>query len=59
MLLVNLKESKILINKVEINLSSMYFNKAISFIPCFKYKDSEDVIIFTTENMYYLVDQAG
>jgi hypothetical protein len=51
-----MKENKILINKVEIILSTIYFNKAISFMPCFKYKDGEDVIIFTSENFYYLVD---
>ena len=28
-------------------------------MPCFKYADSEDVILFTSRNIHYLVDKAG
>ena len=28
-------------------------------MPCFKYADSEDVILFTSPNIHYLVDQGG
>ena len=33
--------------------------QAISFVPCFKYADSEDVILFASSNIRYLVDQGG
>ena len=37
----------------------MYFNEAMSFVPCFKYADSEDVILFASPNIKYLVDNGG
>jgi hypothetical protein len=47
------------INQVDAKVATIYFNEAISFIPCFKYTESEDVIIFTSRNIHYLVDKGG
>ena len=47
------------INKVAVEIATMYFNKAISFIPCFKYAESEDVVLFTSRDIHYLVDKGG
>jgi hypothetical protein len=47
------------VNGIEIGVSTIYFNEAISFVPCFKYADSEDVILFATRNIHYLVDTGG
>jgi len=55
----NKKHTKILINKIAAEIANIFFNEAISFVPCFKYTDSEDVILFTSQNIHYLVDQAG
>ena len=38
---------------------NFYVNDALSFLPIFKYLDSEDVIILTSENISYHVDNAG
>jgi hypothetical protein len=53
------KEMKIRINQVDANVSTIFFNEAISFIPCFKYTEGEDVIMFTSRNIHYLVDKGG
>jgi len=47
------------INKVDAKVATIYFNEAISFIPCFKYTEGEDVIIFTSPNIHNLVDSGG
>eukprot|EP00746_Dinoflagellata_sp_MGD_P124033 gnl/MRDRNA2_/MRDRNA2_58642_c0_seq1.p1 gnl/MRDRNA2_/MRDRNA2_58642_c0~~gnl/MRDRNA2_/MRDRNA2_58642_c0_seq1.p1 ORF type:complete len:1612 (+),score=292.79 gnl/MRDRNA2_/MRDRNA2_58642_c0_seq1:504-4838(+) len=47
------------INKIAVEVATIFFNKAISFVPCFKYADSEDVILFASRNIHYLVDQGG
>lgn len=47
------------INDIRIEIATIFFNKAISFVPCFKYADSEDVILFTSRNIHYLVDKGG
>ena len=47
------------INKVPVEVATVFFNEAISFIPCFKYAESEDVVIFTSRNIHYNVSQAG
>jgi hypothetical protein len=39
--------------------ATAFFNEAISFVPCFKYGDSEDVILFLSGNVRYLVDNGG
>ena len=44
------------INKILVEIATIFFNAAISFVPCFKYADSEDVILFTSRNIHYLVD---
>ena len=50
---------KVRINKVDAQASAMFFNEAISFIPCFKFSEGDDVIIFTSKNMHFLVDKGG
>ena len=40
-------------------VATVFFSEAISFVPCFKYSDSEDMILFTSRNIHYLVDKAG
>lgn len=52
-------EMNIRINQVDANISTIFFNEAISFIPCFKYTEGEDVIMFTSRNIHYLVDKGG
>ena len=52
-------ETRIRINRIAVQVATIFFNEAISFIPCFKYADSEDVILFTSRNIHYLVDKAG
>jgi hypothetical protein len=47
------------INKIAVEVATIFFNEAISFVPCFKYVDSEDVILFASPNVKYLVDQGG
>ena len=47
------------INKIAVEVATIFFNEAISFVPCFKYVDSEDVILFASSNIKYLVDQGG
>jgi len=52
-------ETTICINKAAVEIATMYFNQAISFIPCFKYEESEDVVLFTSRHIDYLVDKGG
>jgi len=47
------------VNQIEIEASTMFFNEAMSFVPCFKYRESEDVILFCGPHMRYLVDSNG
>jgi hypothetical protein len=47
------------INQIPIEIATIFFNPAISFVPCFKYVDSQDVILFTSKNLHYLVDSGG
>ena len=47
------------INKIPVEIATIYFNEAISFVPCCKYMDSEDVILFCSPNIRYLVDKGG
>ncbi|CAE8670279.1 unnamed protein product [Polarella glacialis] len=47
------------INETSVEIATIFFNEAISFVPCFKYADSEDVILFTSRNIHYLVDKGG
>ena len=47
------------INQIDVEFDNFFINEALSFFPVFKYLDSEDVIIFTSQNMYYHVDNAG
>jgi hypothetical protein len=47
------------INRILVEIATIFFNKAISFVPCFKYSDSEDVILFASPNIKLHVDNAG
>ena len=47
------------INKTPVQIATIFFNEAFSFVPCFKYADSEDVILFASPNIHYLVDNGG
>jgi hypothetical protein len=42
-----------------VEVATVYLNGALSFVPCFKYVDSEDVIFFTSRQLHYLVDKGG
>jgi hypothetical protein len=54
------KKMNIRINQVKAEISTIMFNEAISFIPCFKYSEGgEDIIIFTSRNIHYHVDKGG
>eukprot|EP00978_Attheya_sp_CCMP212_P000106 scaffold206_cov54-Attheya_sp.AAC.3 len=51
-----------LMNNIAVEVASIFFNEAISFIPCFKYADSEfgeDVVLFASRQIQYVVDQGG
>ena len=47
------------INEIAVEIAIIFFNEAISFVPCVKYVDSEDVILFTSPHIHYLVDKGG
>jgi len=47
------------ISKIAVEVATIFFNEAISFLTCFKYADSEDVIIFSSRNIKYMVDSGG
>jgi hypothetical protein len=47
------------INGIDVEVATIFFNEAISFVPCFKYSDAEDVIFFASKSIHYLVDQGG
>ena len=47
------------INGIGVEVATVFFNKAISFVPCFRYDDTEDVIFFASKNIHYLVDSGG
>ena len=47
------------INKIPIEIATIFFNEAISFVPCFRYVDGEDVILFTSKNILWKVDKGG
>lgn len=51
--------ARISINRIVVEVATVFFNEAVSFVPCFKYADSEDVILFTSRHIHYLVDKAG
>jgi len=53
------KGMTIRINKIDVEVATVFFNRAISFIPCFKYAESEDVVLFTSRNIHYMVDKGG
>ncbi len=47
------------INNIAIEVATIFFNEAISFVPCMKYNDSDDAVLFASQNVHYLVDQGG
>lgn len=54
------RDMDIRINQVKAEISTIMFNEAISFIPCFKYSEGgEDIILFTSKQIHYHVDKGG
>lgn len=53
------EKTRIWINKIAVNVATLFFNEAISFIPCFSYAESNDIILFATRNIHYMVDKGG
>ena len=51
--------TKIWINKIAVEVATLFFNEAVSFIPCFSYADNDDVILFASRNIHYMVDKGG
>jgi hypothetical protein len=47
------------VNEIPIKITTSFFNEAISFIPCFRYEEGQDFIIFTSKNFHYHVDKGG
>ena len=60
-LLVEMKKNgvEIRINDILVEITTVFINDALSFVPCFKYADSDDIIFFTSPNIHYLVDRGG
>lgn len=56
---VDLTRMKILVNNIPVEVATVFFNDAISFVPCFQYTDSEDVVLFASRNLNFHVDSAG
>lgn len=52
-------EIKLRISRIDVEMATVFFNEAVSFIPCYKYADSEDIILFTSPNLMYMVDKGG
>lgn len=50
---------KICVNSIPVEVATVFFNDAISFVPCFQYTDSEDVVLFASGNFKFHVDSAG
>lgn len=46
-------------NGIAIRMATVFFNEAFSFIPCFRYAESSDVVLFSSPNIRYHVDQGG
>lgn len=47
------------VNNISVEMATIFFNEAISFVPCFKYTDSEDVVVFNSRNFHFHVDNGG
>lgn len=50
---------KICVNSIPVEVATVFFSDALSFVPCFQYTDSEDVVLFATPNFKFHVDSAG
>ena len=53
------ERTKIWINKIAVEVATLFFNEAISFVPCFSYAESDDIILFASRNISYQVDNGG
>jgi len=47
------------INRITVEVATIFLNAAASFLPCFKYADSDDVVLFASKNVHYHVDGGG
>lgn len=52
-------KTQIWINRIAVNIATLFFNEAISFVPCFSYAESNDIILFASKNIHYTVDKGG
>ena len=45
------------INRIPLEIGAVFFNEAVSFVPCFRYTDGgQDVVLFTSPNIHYKVE---
>ena len=48
------------INRIPLEIGAVFFNEAVSFVPCFRYTDGgQDVVLFTSPNIHYKVKPPG
>ena len=47
------------INRIPLEIGAVFFNEAVSFVPCFRYTGGQDVVLFTSPNIHYKVDMGG
>ena len=50
---------RVRVNQVGVELACAYFNDAVSFVPCFKYADSDDVLLVSSPHVAFKVDNGG
>lgn len=50
---------KIRVNSIPVEVATVFFSDALSFVPCFQYTDSEDVFLFASPNFKFHVDSGG
>ena len=55
----NRTNMNIRVNNISVEVANLFFNEAISFLPCFRYIDGEDIVLFTSRNMHFHVDNGG
>ena len=54
------QQLRISINKIPLEIAAVFFNEAISFIPCFRYADGgQDVVLFTSPNIQVITIACG
>jgi len=46
-------------SNVTVKMATIFFNEAMSFVPCFQYVDGEDVVVFSSPNFIPHIDSGG